>query len=153
MKRVLILCTGNSCRSQMAEGYLRCFAGDRAAIYSAGVEVHGLNPRAVEVMAGDGVDISAQTSIHVDEYRDVDFDYIITVCDHARENCPYIPSKHAVRQHQGFADPAGATGTPEEIRRVFEKVRDEIKSWCREFADTYLSEGGASKGNSRSPMS
>ncbi len=91
--KILVLCTGNSCRSQIAEGYLRHFAGDKAEIYSAGVETHGVNPRAIETMKEDGIDISSHTSNNVDDYRDINFDYVITVCDNARERCPYFPTK------------------------------------------------------------
>ena len=110
MKKILILCTGNSCRSQIAEGYLRHFAGENAAIYSAGVEIHGVNPRAIATMKEDAIDISHHTSNHVDEYRHIDFDYIITVCDSARERCPVFPST-AKQFHQNFPDPAKATGS------------------------------------------
>lgn len=90
---ILVLCTGNSCRSQMAHGYLNALAKGAHQIYSAGIETHGLNQRAVKVMMEDGVDISAHTSNHVNEYADINFDIILTVCDHARENCPYIRVK------------------------------------------------------------
>ena len=103
MKKVLVLCTGNSCRSQLAEAYLRHFAGDRAEVYSAGVETHGVNPRAIATMKEDGIDISSHTSNHVDEYRDIDFDFVITVCDHAREVCPYFPT-NAMKFHHNFPD-------------------------------------------------
>lgn len=132
MKNILVLCTGNSCRSQIAEGYLQFYAGDKARVYSAGVEVHGVNPKAIKIMAGDGIDISHNTSNHVDEYMDVEFDYIITVCDNARENCPYFPSK-AQRFHYNFPDPAKATGTEQEIMQEFEKVRDMIKTYADYF--------------------
>jgi arsenate reductase (thioredoxin) len=128
-KNILVLCTGNSCRSQMMEGYLRKFSGTRADIYSAGIETHGLNARAVKIMMEDGVDISAHTSNHVDEYRSINFDIIITVCDHANEHCPYIPG-NAKRIHHNFSDPAKATGTEDEIMQVFRKVRDEIKNYA-----------------------
>ncbi|HEY0668014.1 MAG TPA: arsenate reductase ArsC, partial [Sphingobacteriaceae bacterium] len=101
MKKILILCTGNSCRSQIAEGYLRQFAGDKAEVYSAGVETHGVNPRAMATMLEDGIDISGHTSNHVDEYRAIDFDYVITVCDNAKERCPVFPSS-ARQIHQNF---------------------------------------------------
>jgi arsenate reductase (thioredoxin) len=132
-KKILVLCTGNSCRSQIAEGYLRFFYGDSAEIFSAGVEAHGLNPRAVQVMAEDGVEISDHTSNLVDEYLDLDFDHIITVCDHAREVCPWIPG-HAQRHHYNFPDPAKATGTEVEIMDSFRKTRDLIKRYCKDFA-------------------
>ena len=132
-KNILVLCTGNSCRSQLAEGYLRHYAGDWANVFSAGVETHGVNPRAIATMREDGIDISAHTSNHVDEYRDIPFDYVITVCDHAREVCPYFPTQ-ATKFHHNFTDPAKATGTEEEIMASFRRVREEVKQYCREFA-------------------
>jgi arsenate reductase len=132
MKNILVLCTGNSCRSQMAEGYLRKFAGDGAVICSAGIETHGLNPRAVQVMAEDGVDISQHTSNNVDEYRDIPFDFVLTVCDHARENCPWFPT-NAKRIHCSFPDPAKATGTAEEQMDEFRRVRNSIRDYCQNF--------------------
>jgi arsenate reductase (thioredoxin) len=137
MYNILVLCTGNSCRSQMAEGYMRHFANDKANIYSAGIEVHGLNPKAVEVMKEDGIDISGHTSNHVDEYRHIDFDYVITVCDHAKEMCPYFPSR-AVKYHQSFTDPAKAKGSDEEIMAQFRKVRDMIKKYSQEFVNDHI---------------
>ncbi len=134
MTRILILCTGNSCRSQMAEGWFRHFTGDRAEIYSAGVEAHGLNPRAVKVMEEVGIDISGQTSNLVDDYRDIEFDTIITVCDSARERCPWFPSS-GERIHHSFPDPADAVGTEEEILEVFRSVRDKIRDYVREFVE------------------
>src|SRR5580704_7810939 len=128
MKNVLVLCTGNSCRSQIAEGYLRYFGGDKAMIYSAGIETHGVNPKAIQVMAEDGIDISTHTSNNVDEYMGIDFDYVITVCDNAKENCPYFPTK-AKMFHQNFPDPAKAAGNAEEIMVQFRKVRDLIKAY------------------------
>lgn len=117
----------------MAEGYLRHFAGDKATVYSAGIETHGLNPGAVATMKEDGIDISSHTSNHVDEYRHVPFDLVLTVCDHAREHCPWFPTD-ARRIHHSFPDPAKAKGTEEEIRASFRTVRDQIKSYCRELA-------------------
>jgi arsenate reductase len=137
MKRILVLCTGNSCRSQIAEGYLRAFAGDAAEVYSAGIETHGVNPRAVKTMREDGIDISAQTSNHVDEHRSIPFDFVITVCDNARESCPYFPS-NATRFHHNFPDPAKATGTDEEIEERFRSVREEIRQYCRGFVETCI---------------
>ena len=137
MKKILVLCTGNSCRSQMAEGYLRHFAGERAEVYSAGLETHGVNPRAIATMLEDGIDISSHTSNNLDEYRDIDFDFVITVCDHAREQCPFFPSK-AKQLHHNFTDPAKATGTEEEIRKQFSIVRDQVKSYCQQFVDENL---------------
>ena len=127
-----MLCTGNSCRSQIAEGYLRYFHGAVANIYSAGVETHGVNPRAIETMQADGIDISAHTSNHVDEYLDINFDLILTVCDHASERCPIFPST-AKRLHYNFPDPAKATGSEQEIQEAFAAVREEIKSFCQQL--------------------
>lgn len=137
MNRTLVLCTGNSCRSQIAEGYLRHFAGDNAQIFSAGVETHGVNPRAVQIMKEDGIDISNHTSNNISEYSDVDFQYVITVCDNARERCPVFPS-NAKQFHYNFPDPAKATGTEEEIMDQFRRVREMIKGYCREFVDQNL---------------
>ncbi|MCF8254674.1 MAG: arsenate reductase ArsC [Bacteroidia bacterium] len=132
MKKILVLCTGNSCRSQMAHGYLEKFAAGKAAIYSAGIETHGLNQRAVKVMLEDGVDISSNTSNNVLEYLDIPFDYILTVCDHANENCPYIPG-NAERFHYNFPDPAKATGTEDEILEKFRYTQGLVKAYCQEF--------------------
>lgn len=137
MKNVLILCTGNSCRSQIAQGYLQHFAGSNATVYSAGVEVHGVNPLAIETMKEDGINISSHTSNHVDEYAAISFDYLITVCDHAKEQCPYFPTR-AEKFHQSFPDPAKAKGSPEEVREEFRKVRKIIKDYCKKFADDFL---------------
>ena len=134
MKRILILCTGNSCRSQIAEGYMAAFAGDEAEVYSAGIETHGVNPKAIAVMKEDGIDISHHTSNNINEYRDINFDYVITVCDNAKERCPFFPS-NAKKFHQNFPDPAKAKGSDEEIMNEFRKVRDMIKSYCKAFAE------------------
>lgn len=135
--KVLVLCTGNSCRSQIAEGYLKYFANNRAEIFSAGVETHGVNPRAIATMKEDGIDISNHTSNNIDEYRDIDFEYIITVCDNAKERCPYFPSK-AKKFHYNFPDPAKVVGTEDEIQLAFREVRDLIKNYCREFVSSNL---------------
>jgi len=137
MKRILVLCTGNSCRSQIAEGYLKFFSKGRDEVYSAGVEAHGLNPRAVQIMKEDGIDISKQTSNKVDEYMKIPFDFVITVCDNAREKCPVFPST-AKKFHQDFPDPAKATGTEEQILNEFRIVRDMIKEYCRSFIEMNL---------------
>ena len=131
-KKVLVLCTGNSCRSQIAEGYLRHFANGKAEIYSAGIETHGVNPKAVATMKEDGIDISGHTSNNIDEYRHIAFDFVITVCDHAKERCPYFPTT-AKQFHHNFPDPAKATGTDEEIRAQFRLVREQIKNYCQQF--------------------
>ncbi|AYV56920.1 arsenate reductase ArsC [Leptospira kmetyi] len=130
--KILVLCTGNSCRSQIAEGWLKHFAGDRMEIFSAGIEAHGVNPRAIRTMGEVGIDISQQTSNRIEEYKKIDFDYIITVCDHARENCPYFPS-NAQRLHHNFPDPAKASGTEMEIEEEFRKVRSMIRDYIQDF--------------------
>lgn len=137
MKKILVLCTGNSCRSQLAEGYLRHFAAGKAEVYSAGVETHGVNPKAVETMKADGIDISKHTSNHIKEYQDMNFDYVITVCDHAREVCPFFPSC-AEKFHYNFPDPAKATGTAEEIMEQFQTVRDMIKQYSKAFIEKHI---------------
>ncbi len=139
--KVLFLCTGNSCRSQMAEGWTRHLHGDSIEAYSAGIETHGLNPLAVKVMAEAGVDISGQKSKLVDSLADVRFDAVVTVCDHARESCPLFPGS-ARRIHAGFDDPArlarGAR-TEEEALAHFRRVRDEIKEFVETLPD-YINE-------------
>ncbi len=132
MKNILVLCTGNSCRSQMAEGYLRYFSDGMAVVFSAGIETHGVNPRAISVMLADGIDISHHTSNNVNEYLAVKFDFIITVCDHANEVCPVFPSS-AKKFHFNFPDPAKVTGVEEEIILEFRRVRELIKVYCKEF--------------------
>ncbi len=131
-KKILVLCTGNSCRSQIAEGYLRYFANDKEDVYSAGVETHGVNPKAIATMKEDGIDISNHTSNNIDEYRNIDFDFVITVCDNAKERCPFFPTK-AQKFHYNFPDPAKATGTDEEIEKQFKQVRQMIKEYCEKF--------------------
>lgn len=137
MKKILVLCTGNSCRSQMAEGYLRHYAGAKAEIYSAGIETHGVNPRAIQIMKEDGIDISHHTSNNINEYKDIDFDFVITVCDHAKEQCPFFPS-NANKFHYNFPDPAKATGPEEEIISRFREVRDMINDYSKRFVEANL---------------
>jgi len=137
MKRILILCTGNSCRSQIAEGYIARFAGDKVAVYSAGIVAHGVNSKAIAVMKEDGIDISGHTSNNVIEYAGIDFDYVITVCDNAKEQCPVFPSK-AKKFHQNFPDPAKARGSDEEIMKAFREVRNIIKAYCKNFVEENL---------------
>ena len=136
MENVLVLCTGNSCRSQMAHGYLKHFASHDSHIYSAGVETHGLNPGAVATMAEDGIDISGHSSNHVDEYQHVDFKLILTVCDHARERCPVFPSQ-AEKIHINFPDPSKFEGSGEDKKAEFRRVRNLIKDYCRELVLKY----------------
>ena len=133
MKNILVLCTGNSCRSQIAHGYLQHFANtENVKIYSAGVETHGVNQRAIAIMNEDGIDISNHTSNNVNEYFNIPFDYVITVCDNAREHCPFFPTK-AIKLHYNFPDPAKAVGTEEEVLSEFRKVRIMIKEYCEDF--------------------
>lgn len=131
-RKVLFLCTGNSCRSQMAEGFLRHLAGNRFDVASAGTHPVGLNPGAVEVMREIGIDISPHWSKRVDEYLDTRFDYVIAVCDRAKETCPVLPAASS-QLHWSFDDPAAAQGTAEERRAVFRRVRDEITEHIRRF--------------------
>ncbi len=119
----------------MAHGYLSFFANKKAVIYSAGIETHGVNPKAITIMKEDGIDISHHTSNNVDEYKDIDFDFVITVCDNAKENCTYFPS-NAIKFHFNFPDPAKAIGTEKEVILEFERVRDMIKKYC----DTFVKE-------------
>lgn len=137
MKTILVLCTGNSCRSQIAEGYLQHFAGNKAKVYSAGVETHGVNPKAIATMKEDGIDISGHTSNHIDEYRNLPVDYVITVCDSARERCPYFPSA-ATLFHHNFPDPAKAVGTEEEVMAAFRSVREQIKAYSEAFVAEHI---------------
>ncbi|GAA4868021.1 thioredoxin-dependent arsenate reductase [Paenibacillus vulneris] len=132
-KLVYFLCTGNSCRSQMADGFLKALGTDRYEVKSAGLEAHGLNPRAVQVMKEAGVDISSHTSDVIDPEILNLADYVITLCGHADEHCPVISNKNVVKWHWGFDDPAKATGTEEEIMSQFRAVRDAIKSRIEKF--------------------
>jgi arsenate reductase (thioredoxin) len=138
MKNILILCTGNSCRSQIAHGYIEYFTdGRQVKVYSAGIETHGVNPKAIATMAEDGIDICHYTSNNVNEYLDINFDFVITVCDNAKENCPFFPTK-AVKLHYNFPDPAKAIGTETEILEQFRTVREMIKKYCKDFVMKHL---------------
>ena len=137
-KKILVLCTGNSCRSQIAHGYLEHFGGDLVDVFSAGVETHGVNPKAIATMHEDGIDISSHTSNNVLEYKGLDFDFVITVCDNAKERCPFFPSK-ALKFHYNFPDPAKAVGTEEDIKNEFAIVRNLIKDYCLDFIKTNAS--------------
>ncbi|QZT35463.1 arsenate reductase (thioredoxin) [Caldalkalibacillus thermarum TA2.A1] len=132
---IYFLCTGNSCRSQMAEGWAKKYLGDRFEVYSAGIEAHGVNPKAVEAMKEVGIDISDQTSDVIDPELLNKADYIITLCGHANDVCPTTPPGKN-RWHWGFDDPAKAEGTEEEKWAVFRRVRDEIGARIKRFAET-----------------
>lgn len=141
---VLFLCTGNSCRSQMAEGWARALLADGIEPYSAGTEPHGLNPNAVAVMAEAGVDITSQRSKHVDELRGIPLDFVVTVCDHAHEACPVFPGATRVI-HVGFDDPPrlakGAKSKEEELSH-YRRVRDEIRTFVEQLPEKLLSAQG-----------
>jgi arsenate reductase len=135
MDKILVLCTGNSCRSQMAEGFLRKHAADltkSVAVVSAGVETHGLNQRAVAVMGEAGIDITGHTSDLVDMYLDKGVTHVITVCDNARESCPIFPGDAAFTHHS-FPDPAGATGNEAAIMQEFRAVRDLVDAYSKQY--------------------
>ena len=136
MKKVLILCTGNSCRSQMAEGLLASFSSN-TKVYSAGTKPEKVNPFAIKAMAEIGIDISKNTSNHVDEYIAIDFDYVFTVCDNAKEICPIYP-KAKQMIHKSFMDPANARGTEKEQLKVYIHVRDQISDYFKAFAKNNL---------------
>ena len=137
MNKVLILCTGNSCRSQMAESLLSYFSTN-TKVYSAGTKPEKVNPFAIKAMAEIGIDISKNTSNHADEYTDIDFDYVFTVCDNAKEICPiYLKAKQMI--HHSFTDPADATGTGKEQLEVYIKVRNQLRDYFKAFAENELS--------------
>jgi arsenate reductase len=133
-KNVLFLCTGNSCRSQMAEGFAKKFWGEDFTIYSAGTKKHGMNPRAVKVMEEVGIDMSTHFSKDIFDLPPIIFDFVFTVCDHAHENCPYLPGAKMI--HMGFQDPPALTkdfSNEEETLSVYRRVRDEIESFIKNF--------------------
>jgi len=147
--KVLFLCTGNSCRSQMAEGWTRALWGDRIEAYSAGIEIHGLNPNAVKVMAEAGVDISAHRSKRVDDLMGVDFDLVVTVCGHAHETCPMFPDGAKV-VHVGFSDPpklAEAAETDEDKLDCYRRVRDEVRRFVETLPDRLEGWTGTGRGH------
>ncbi len=131
-KKVLFICTHNSARSQMAEGIMNAIYGDKFIAFSAGTEPRGVNPFAIEALKEIGIDISHHKSKSIDEFKGETFDYVVTVCDNAREKCPYFPGGKKYI-HRSFMDPASVEGTPEEKLEAFRKVRDEILHWIREY--------------------
>jgi arsenate reductase len=136
--KILFLCTGNSCRSQMAEGWTRYLKGDAIDVWSAGIDPHGLDPLAVEVMAEAGVDISSHRSKHLNKVMEVPFDYVITVCDHARESCPLFP-RPAKKIHVGFDDPpslAEQITSVKEKLSIYRRVRDEIRAFVETLPES-----------------
>lgn len=133
-KKILFLCTGNSARSQMAEGLLRHFRGDDFESFSAGIDPKGVHPKALQVMAEIGIDISGQHSKHLDEIKTIAFDYVITLCDHAEKNCPLFFTR-GKRIHKAFSDPAAADGSDEEVAASFRKVRDQLQEYILDFAE------------------
>jgi len=140
MKRILILCTGNSCRSQMAEGFLKSF-DNKLEVFSAGTNPSGqVHPKAVQVMREVDIDISSGYPKNVDQFLSEPFDFVITVCDNARETCPVFLGKVKEQSHIGFEDPAEATGTEEEILAVFRRVRDEIERDFKRFYEQKIKE-------------
>lgn len=133
--RILVLCTGNSARSQMGEGLFRHYLGDRFEVHSAGTRPSRVRPEAIAVMAELGIDISSHRSKPVEEFRDTEFRYVVTVCDHARESCPVLPGV-AEHIHWSFADPAAVEGSEQERRDAFRRIRDQIRARVEEFART-----------------
>ncbi len=133
--KVLFLCTGNSCRSQIAEGWARHLKGDVIEPYSAGIHPIGVNSRAIKVMAEEGVDISMHKSQHIDEFSEIDFDYVVTLCDNAREHCPVFSGKAKV-VHKPFDDPYFASGSEEQILTTFRKVRDDIRTFVETMPES-----------------
>jgi len=140
--RILFLCTGNSCRSQIAEGWANHLKGDVIEAYSAGIRPIGVNPKTIEVMAEAGVDISGHTSKHIDDLGGINFDCVVTVCDNAREQCPIFPGRTR-HVHRAFDDPYFAAGSEEEILAVFRRVRDQIKAFVEKMPDNLTGKEGA----------
>ncbi len=152
-RKILFLCTGNSCRSQMAEGWARALRGEAIEAWSAGIETHGLNPLAVRAMAEAGVDISAQRSKHVRELLAIPFDFVITVCSHAHENCPVFPGRARV-VHRPFEDPpllARGARTEDEALAHYRRVRDEIRAYVETLPGALENRGGQGAGDSDNP--
>ena len=139
--KILVLCTGNSCRSQIAEGYLKYFSMKNSLnieVYSAGTEPHGVNPRAIKTMCEDNIHIKDQTSNHVNEYLNIGISHVITVCDHAKENCPLFPEK-TIQEHHNFHDPSISKGKPDVIKEAFRKTRNDIKLFCENYLKKHFS--------------
>ncbi len=140
MKKLLIICTGNSCRSQIAHGFMESLGAGKLEVYSAGIETHGVNPSAIKTMKEIGIDLSKNKSNLISDYEKITFDFILTVCDHAAENCPIFSGKTLQKFHNNFTDPSKLKGTVEEIEAAFKATREEIKHYCEKFVDRYLAE-------------
>lgn len=138
MKKLLIICTGNSCRSQIAHGFMESLGVGKLKVYSAGIETHGVNPRAIKTMKEIGIDLSKNKSNLISDYEKITFDFILTVCDHAAENCPIFTGKTLQKFHNNFTDPSKLKGTEEEIEAAFKATREEIKHYCEKFVSRYL---------------
>lgn len=134
---ILVLCTGNSCRSQIAHGFLNYYTNESVKLYSAGIETHGVNPKAIFTLKQVGIDISNHTSNHIDEYKNINFDFVITVCDNAKEKCPVFPTT-AMKFHCNFPDPAKVKGNEAEIMDAFHKVREMIRIYIVDFVKQSL---------------
>jgi arsenate reductase len=134
---ILVLCTGNSCRSQIAHGFLNYYTNESVKVYSAGIETHGVNPKAIFTLKQVGIDISNHTSNHIDEYKNINFDFVITVCDNAKEQCPVFPTT-AMKFHCNFPDPAKVKGNEAEIMDAFHKVREMIRIYIVDFVKQSL---------------
>jgi arsenate reductase len=136
MINILVLCTGNSCRSQMAHGFLQKYGGENVTLHSAGIETHGVNPFAIGIMAEAGLDISKHTSNLVDDYLNNSYDLVLTVCDHANEVCP-IFSKATKKIHHNFTDPSKAIGSASELIQAFRTTRNEIDAYCKKLLEEF----------------
>ena len=133
--KILVTCTGNSCRSQMAEGYLKFFSNKmqlNIEVYSAGIEAHGINPNALDIMLEDGINISDHTSNTIEDYMNKNISHVLTVCDHANQNCPIFPEKTTIT-HFNFSDPSKLSGNENLKKNAFRKTRNEIKFYCEKY--------------------
>ena len=139
-KKILVLCTGNSCRSQIAEAYLKYFIKKKnltIEVYSAGTAPHGINPRVIKILCEDNINISDHTSNHVNEYLNIGITHVVTVCDDAKQKCPIFPEKTTLLHHS-FSDPSKSKGNPNTIKKEFRKTREEIKSFCENYINKHF---------------
>ncbi len=138
--KILVLCTGNSCRSQIAEAYLKYYSIKKNLnidVFSAGTSPHGINPSVIKILKEDGINISDHTSNHINEYLNTDISHIITVCDHAMENCPVFP-KNTIQEHHNFFDPSKSIGQPSKIKEAYIKARNQIKVFCESYLNKHF---------------